>query len=167
MINVILGLVGIGLLVIGLETSYYLLHNDNKIPKEKGKLKYPISYRYLPLLFVLVMVCISILSMVTKTEDWFSTLTLSLIIEIPALLLFICFSLWSVKVYEDRFVYRNFIGLTRTYLFKEIEERRVGRWYSKTTQRKVFTMPYFIPNGGLLRRRYEKYRSKNRGLNNE
>lgn len=167
MINVILALGGIALLIIVIEAVYYLLHNDNKAPNEKGKLKYPISYRYLPLLFVLAMGCMSVMSVVTKSEDWLATLTLSLIIEIPALLLFICFSLWGVKVYEDRFSYSNFIGRKKTYFFKDIEERQVGKWYSKITQRKVFTMPYFIPNGKLLRRRYEKFRSKNRERTND
>ena len=161
--NLLWGLVALILLIVVLESSFFILHHANKLPKGRGKLKYPISCRYAPIIIIVSFGCGSVISMITKNEEWRSTLIVSLVIEVPSLLLFICFSLWEVQVQEDRFVYRNFIGQKKSYLFQEIEERHVGKWYSKVTQKKICSIPYFVPNNGLLRRRYKKYCLKNKG----
>ena len=161
--NLILALVGLILVIVAIGLPRYILRHDNDKTKERGKLKYPTFFRFIPFLALITMGCIFIMSIITKTEEWLPTLIVSLIIEIPTSLFSIFFSLWEVDVQEDRFIYRNFIGRKKTYLFNDIEEKEVGKWYSKITKKKIFSMPYFIPDAGLLRRRYKKFCLGNKG----
>lgn len=147
-------------LVCLLALILYYVHYKDMPAKEDGSLRYPLLFRRLPFLLFLIFIFGSALSFLTQGEEWLGILLTSMLIELPCLMISVCVSLWKVTVYEDRFEYRNFIGHTKTFLFSAIEERSIGKWYDKATQRLILRVPDFIPNDGLLRRRYKKYQLK-------
>ncbi|MBR2023376.1 MAG: hypothetical protein IJ996_02520, partial [Clostridia bacterium] len=92
---------------------------------------------------------------------------------LPGLTMFVCWSLWKVEVRRDSFTYRNFMGITKTYYYADLEWdiAHTGlKWWFFKDGKKVFCMAYFIEDENKLRRIYNKYKQKHRNkdqLNNQ
>ena len=69
------------------------------------------------------------------------------------LICFFGFSFWRINIDGDKIVYRNAIGLTKKYTFKditEIRQNKKGRVVVFMGKRKIFAIDDFLPFGPLF-----------------
>ena len=108
------------------------------------------------------------IALIFDPEEWPALIIGLCFFQVPFISFFICWSLWKVEIYKDRFVYRNYFGIKREYKFCDLEyvmHPKGLKWYFYKDGKKVFCMAYFIENGDKLYRVYRKYKSKNKQSN--
>ena len=96
-----------------------------------------------------------------QIEDWPYAVLLFLPLALIFSLIATCFGLWKVEVRKEEFIYRNYFGVTKKYLYKDVEYEFNGRKYAFMMNGKtVFAMPMGIEGGNKLKKSYTKYRLK-------
>ncbi len=94
-----------------------------------------------------------------ETEFALEAALLCSIISGIAAIVFIGLSLWKLEIQKDKFIYRNFLGITKTYYYKDVEFPN-GDYGCFLNGKKVFQMPWYF-NTNLLYRVWKKYRKSN------
>lgn len=143
--------------------------DESEFSEKSYILKIPVQYRIVPLLLIGLYFFIVIIVLVQK-EDISYIIGGGVLIALPGLIMFICWSLWKVEVRRDEFVYRNFIGRTKKYKYAELEYDIANsglKWYFYKDGKKVFCMPYYIEDGNKLERVYKRYKRKHRDEDKE
>ncbi len=145
-------------------TLYFILsvQEDGK-EREKGKngtvFRQPKLHTALALFISLPCMLISAFLAVFQRETEFA-LEAALLCSIAgsiAALVFIGLSLWKLEIRKDKFIYRNFLGITKTYAYKDVEFPE-GNDGCFVNGKKVFQMPWYF-NTNLLYRVWKKYRN--------
>ena len=121
----------------------------------------PKLYRWLPLLFMTIPLFLSIWIVLFQWQDWRYLVFLFLPICLICASVSICFSLWKIEIQKNRFLYRNYFGITKSYFYEDLEYRFNGKKYAYMLNNKtVFVMPDWIENRNMLKRSYTKYKLK-------
>ncbi len=159
-------LVVIGLLVIMLGATVYLITSLTEDLEEKPKkgecgviIRQPKLHIALPLFITVGTLFFSAICVIFHGEGE-SGLEIALIFSIIgliAVLVFIAFSLWKLEIGKDKFIYRNFLGITKIYFYKDME--MPDNFTCFINGKKVFRRPGYI-NTNLLYKVYKKYRAK-------
>lgn len=138
----------------------------NEIENDKARyvLRIPIFYRTVPI-FVILLYCFIVIITLVQRESIKYIIGGGLLIGLPGMIMFTCWSLWKVEIRRDEFVYRNYIGVRKIYRYADLEYNIVKtglKWYFYKNGKKVFCMPYYIEGGNKLEHIYKKYKSKHR-----
>lgn len=158
-----------------LVTTFVLKYTINKKQRNEVKeevfrthecvLKMPMLYRVVPCMMIIFAALLSIYVLIAQFEDWPYLIILVVFMGVPGIAMLTCFSLWKVEIDKEKFLYRNFLGGTKIYYYKDLEQQYDGKgikWYFYKGGKKVFCMPYYIKNGNKLLRVYKKYQIKHR-----
>ena len=143
------------------EGIHYLLKHGLETASKDNILKYPKIFCGLPALITALCALCYLIALAVNSENWQEGLIIVLAIVIPCCVLLVIFSVWRVKVEEEEFEYRNYFGITKRYRYEEIYLDGGLVFRLRKSGEKIFKMPSCIPNDGLLKRRYTKFRLKN------
>lgn len=128
-------------------------------------LKFPAPYKIIFLSVIVFCLCIAIYTVIFQCEDWPYLLILFGFFGIPALIIFVCWSLWKVEIHNSYFIYRNYLGKKKVYRYSDLEykEHQKGlKWYFYKDGKRVLCMPYYIEGENKLYKAYKKNRLKNK-----
>lgn len=141
-----------------MENNQEITYNDN-ISKKSKILKFPTSYKIIFLLVFVFCLCLAIFTIIFQREDWPYLIILFGFFGVPALVIYICWSLWKVEIHNSYFIYRNYLGINKKYLYSDLEykEHQKGlKWYFYKDGKKIFCMPYYIKGENKLYKAYKR-----------
>lgn len=132
-----------------------------QIKGERGTiLLQPRLYRLLPLIVMTIPVFLSIWISLFQWEDWPYFTFLFLPICLICAGISISFSMWKIEIQKDKFIYRNYFGITKSFSYEDLEYKFNGKKYAYMINNKtVFIMPDWIEDGNILKRVYTKYKT--------
>lgn len=120
-------------------------------------------YRMVLLADALFFSTLSIIFLIFQFEDWPYSVLFIVVLGIPPLIGFVCWSLWKVEILPEGFIYRNYFGVKHEYKFSDLEFKMHSKglkWYFYKNGRKILCMPYYVKDENKLERAYKKFIQK-------
>lgn len=125
-------------------------------PKKKNIIRIPFAFRLVMLLVTAFGIGCIFLATNEDRKNVFFWLTIAIVILIP-FLLFLTWTLWKIEFTDEGFTYRNFIGIKKSYKFKDLELRehpKGMKWYFYKGGKKVVCVDCYKENENELMQAY-------------
>ena len=125
-------------------------------PKKKNIIRIPFAFRLVMLLVTAFGIGCIFLATNEDRKNIFFWLTIAIVILIP-FLLFLTWTLWKIEFTDEGFTYRNFIGIKKSYKFKDLELRehpKGMKWYFYKGGKKVVCVDCYKENENELMQAY-------------
>lgn len=125
--------------------------------KKKNIVRIPFAFRTIMLICTLGFLAFSILALTVKGEEWQVGMFGSIIIALIWLIIFVAWTLWKIEFTEEGFTYRNFIGIKKSYKFKDLELRehpKGMKWYFYKNGKKILCVDCYKENENELMKAY-------------
>ena len=125
-------------------------------PKKKNIVRIPFAFRLVMLLVTAFGIGCIFLATNEDRKNIFFWLTIAIVILIP-FLLFLTWTLWKIEFTDEGFTYRNFIGIKKSYKFKDLELRehpKGMKWYFYKGGKKVVCVDCYKENENELMQAY-------------
>ena len=126
-------------------------------PKKKNIIRIPFAFRLTMLVCSLGFVTFSILALTVKGEEWQMGVVGFFLIALIWFFIFLTWTLWKIEFTDEGFTYRNFIGIKKSYKFKDLELRehpKGMKWYFYKGGKKVVCVDCYKENENELMQAY-------------